>query len=81
MDIIIIICPHCKDFISIHKSEINCSIFRHGIFKNTFIQIDPHLNKINCDKLVFENLIFGCGKPFRLNKINNEYNPEICDYI
>jgi hypothetical protein len=75
----IIICPHCNDFIIIEK--LNCGIFRHGIMKNTIIQIDPHLDKNSCDKLLSENLIYGCGKPFQIIQNNNVYEVKICDYI
>ena len=73
----IIICPHCEQ--SIEVLSLNCGIFRCGVFKNDInIQINPHLNKIECDKLVQNNLIYGCSKPF---KINTNGNVEKCDYI
>ena len=37
----IITCPNCNDYIII--SELNCCIFRCGIYKKTNEQIDPHL--------------------------------------
>jgi hypothetical protein len=68
--------------------ELNCKIFRCGIYKDTFQQINPHMIKDDCDNLVKNNLIFGCSKPFmviveinEINKINTEYNTVICDYI
>jgi hypothetical protein len=77
-------CPHCQLVIEI--IELNCGIFRCGINKNTLIQIDPHLPKEQCDLLVHNNTIYGCGKPFLVKKtsiINNEihYEVSICDYI
>lgn len=65
---IIVICPHCKDPIIIEK--INCGIFRHGEFKNGK-QIDPHLSKEMCDKLIKNKSIYGCGKPFKIISKNN----------
>jgi len=62
------------------KKEFNCKIFRHGVFKNTYTQMNPHLPKKDCDKLVVDDLIIGCGKPFKLVIKNNEYTSEICDY-
>ena len=39
----------------------------------------------NCNRLIEEDKIFGCGKPFKINRdiINNKivYRVEICDYI
>jgi hypothetical protein len=81
MDYIIIHCPNCKDFIYIHKTELNCHIFRHGIYKNNYKQMNPHLNKMECDRLVNNQLIYGCGKPFKIIYINNEYISIHCDYI
>lgn len=75
-------CPHCEQTIMVKINEINCSIFRCGVFKNNFQQIPPHESKLNCDKYFFENLIFGCGKPFQLVKNNGDnFIPIKCDYI
>jgi hypothetical protein len=68
-------CPHCNGMILI--LELNCCIFRHGVMKQTDTQIDPHLNKTECDRLVEQGLIYGCGKPFRI--VNGIV--EVCDYI
>ena len=83
-DSLIFECPHCNEGIMVKKSEINCKIFRHGIFKKNFKQMGPHTKKDLCDKYANENLIYGCGKPFRI--ITNINNPElmkieICGYI
>lgn len=78
---IIIQCPHCKDYILVFKKELNCKIFRHGIYKDTMKQINPHLKKDECDKLINQNLIIGCGKPFQIIEENGSFKPIICDYI
>ncbi len=78
---IILPCPHCKDLIEILESEINCGIFRHGSLKINYQQIDPHLPKKICDELVEKNLIYGCGKPFQIIKVNNQWQIIPCDYI
>jgi len=44
-------------------------------------QIDPHLPKVDCDKLKAEGKIFGCGKPFRLIQKDGIEKAIICDYI
>jgi len=77
---IIINCPHCNDYILIYNKELNCRIFRHGVFKDTLQQIKPHLQKEECETLKNKDLIIGCGKPFKIIK-NNEYKAIICDYI
>jgi hypothetical protein len=72
-------CPHCEEYVIIE--QINCAIFRHGIFKENFNQINPHLSKNECEQLVAKNLIYGCGKPFMIKKINGIWTGIICDYI
>lgn len=75
----IIRCPHCNEFIIIEK--LNCGIFRHGIIKESGLQIDPHLNKKECDNLFNSNLIYGCRKPFQIIIIEDNYEIKICEYI
>ena len=83
MDYIIVMCPNCFNYIQILKKDFNCKIFRHGVYKKDNKQIDPHLNKDECDRLFKEGLIYGCGKPFKLliDEEDNKYGTEICDYI
>lgn len=80
----IVICPHCNDPVLI--SKIRCGVFRHGSYKNTNKPINAHTNKQKCDELIRNNKIYGCGKPFRLNVIQNENESptievQVCDYI
>ena len=71
----IVICPHCSEEVIIE--EVNCAIFRHGIFKENYQQIPPHAPKELCDQWVKDGVIYGCGKPFRLvGEV-----AEVCDYI
>ena len=81
MNFYIFVCPHCKGELIVDKKHLNCLIFRHGILKTNGQQINPHLNKQQCDLLFSTNKIWGCGKPFQLVIINKEYVPIICDYI
>jgi hypothetical protein len=73
-------CPHCQDDIIVFLNEIFCKIFRHAIFKHNFEQVNPHLSKNECDKLIQNNMIFGCCKPFEIIIENNEYFVIQCDY-
>ena len=68
-------CPHCNGSVLIE--QLNCAIFRHGIFKETGKQIPPHASKEDCDKWVQLNEIHGCGKPFKVV----EKTAIICDYV
>ena len=75
----IVICPHCNEFVIIN--ELNCCIFRHGILKNTGEQMNPHASKQECDDLKKNDLIFGCGKPFKITFNGENAIVENCDYI
>lgn len=76
-----IICPHCNFYVEIE--QINCAIFRHGVYKKSNKQINPHLDKLSCDELVKLDKIYGCGKPFKLtfDATTNGWIANICDYI
>ena len=76
---IIVKCPHCEQYMEIE--QLNCKIFRHGTLRSNGKQIDPHSPKDLCDYYVKNEKIFGCGKPFRIEKNGDEYIPVICDYI
>jgi DNA-directed RNA polymerase subunit RPC12/RpoP len=72
----IVTCPHCQ--VKMIILELNCKIFRHGVYKSNFQQIDSHMDKNECERLVSNNLIYGCGKPFRIDDNNNAI---VCEYI
>lgn len=60
-------CPHCGDHFLVLRAEINCAVFRHGAHKNTGEPINPHASLAECEDLLRRELIYGCGKPFRLD--------------
>lgn len=78
-------CPHCLGIVLVQKNELNCKIFRHAVYKNNMEPINPHASKEECEKLLEDDKILGCGKPFRIilsNQSNeNNISVEICDYI
>ena len=76
---IIVKCPHCEHYMEIE--QLNCKIFRHGILRSNGKQIGPHSPKELCDYYIKNNKIYGCGKPFRIEKNGDEYITLICDYI
>ena len=59
-------CPHCHAPVLVNPKEMNCRIFRHGAHKHTYQQIHPHAPQSECDRLVREDVIIGCGKPFQI---------------
>ena len=75
-------CPHCAGTVQVFPDDLRCHIFRHGALKNGQGQMDPHTPKVECDRLVSEGLIWGCGKPFRV-VYSQEGEPyaSVCDYI
>jgi hypothetical protein len=76
---LIINCPNCNDFICIE--QLNCCIFRHAFFIATGKQVDPHTPKDVCEYLKKNNFIYGCGKPFKIVKIDKNFTAIKCDYI
>ena len=76
---LIVNCPKCNDPIIIE--QINCSIFRHAIYKNTYQQINSHSTKEKIDNLIISGLVYGCGTPFKIILHDGKYDAIICDYI
>jgi hypothetical protein len=66
-------CPHCG--IQIIIDEINCGIFRCGIYKATGEQVSPHLSKEECEAIAY--MIWGCCRPF----MYKDGKLVACDYI
>jgi len=73
-------CPQCELQIQVQIDQVNCQIFRHAVYKNSFQQVNPHLPKSECDKLIEQDLVIGCCKPFKFYKSNPPY-VETCEYI
>jgi hypothetical protein len=71
-------CPWCK--ITIEVSELNCRIFRCGIFKDTLKQLEAHASQERCQAVL--NKIYGCGRPFQVVQRPSGLEEAIkCDYI
>jgi hypothetical protein len=83
IELININCPHpdCGLLVVIDPREINCAIFRHGVYKKTGRQMSPHAPKPYCDQVFAQGLIYGCGKPFKLLKLDGKIVAVVCDYI
>ena len=79
----VFLCPYdCGQSYGVSKNELNCRIFRCGFYKKTGLQINQHLSKKLCDELFYNELITGCGKPFKLIDVeNDEKLVVICEYI
>ena len=70
-------CPRCKVQIEVKENDINCKIFRCGVFKSNFLPIYPHLSLIECEKLIEQDKIYGCGASLELVDKNIVVK---CDY-
>jgi len=75
---LIVNCPHCNNAVLI--AELNCRIFRHGVLKSNNTQINPHASKEECEYYIKNDLIYGCGKPFRILE-GNDFKTVVCEYI
>jgi hypothetical protein len=77
-----LVCPHCEGTIIVLHNELNCRIFRHGVYLANGEPIPPHSPQVECERLVAQNLIAGCGKPFRV--VTQDDGSElavVCEYI
>ena len=71
-------CPHCQTTIEISFDQLNCQIFRCGVYKTIGTPpINPHTTEEVCKRLVKDNLIWGCGGPFKFNG----HTITLCGYI
>ena len=75
----VVSCPHCNNYIIIE--QLNCGIFRHGVFISNGENINPHLDEKSCVELFEKKLIYGCGKPFQIIINNNVIDIKKCEYI
>lgn len=74
-------CPHCSDYIETERKQLNCKIFRHGVYKANGIQVPPHSKKPLCDRIFHQGQIYGCGKPYQIYKDDKNWRVRKCDYI
>ena len=80
-------CPHCFGLVKVAVKDLNCRIFRHGMFKKNGKGINPHLPKKKCVDLVKKACIYGCAKPFQFFGGGKDAPDDLecvvkeCDYI
>lgn len=63
-DVYILKCPHCGLFVLVHRNEVNCKVFIHGVDKFTNQPVNPHMTEDECHRLASGGLIYGCGGQF-----------------
>ena len=74
-------CPNCQELTIVYKIDINCGIFRHGVYRGSYYNINPHLSKKICEYLTRNELVYGCSKPFQILGEPGNYKVNKCDYI
>lgn len=76
-------CPHCGTQTDVNKRDVNCAIFRCGVWKHPHPHagqwINPHMPKKECEAVVDQ--VYGCTKPFRMVFRGDTPWVEPCDYI
>jgi hypothetical protein len=77
---IITTCPSCQGDVIILEEEIACGVFRHAVYKNG-TDVGQHSSKEYMDGLIKNDLVWGCGRPFRLEKKEESYEAVECDWI
>lgn len=75
---IIFECPHCSEYIQVYRNEFFCKVFRHGVFKSNYQQINPHLSQEECDKYLQEGTIFGCSYQFKFTRQDDKLTVDKC---
>lgn len=74
-------CPTCSCMIQIFKKDLNCHIFRHGIFKSNGKQINPHSDEKTVLGYISQDLIYGCGHPFKIENKDSKLAISVCEWI
>jgi hypothetical protein len=74
------ICPMCNGIFIINEKDFNCCIIRHGVLKNNMTQINPHASKEECEYLIKNDLIYGCGIPLKIIEKDNKWSVIIIGY-
>jgi hypothetical protein len=72
------LCPHCLETVRVDADMVNCTIFRHAVFRDSGTFVDPHAPKATCDGWIRDGKVHGCGKPF---KFDGKNPAEPCDYV
>lgn len=73
-------CPSCNISLEVQQTQLNCQVFRCGVFKSNNQPINPHCPKALCEQYIKNKLIWGCAKPFKFVK-GSPPHVEKCGYI
>jgi hypothetical protein len=72
-------CPYedCQGTVTVSPNQVNCGVFRHGVYKTTGRPIGAHLSQAKCLELVHQSKVYGCARPFRIKKIAKVQPPAV----
>jgi len=73
-------CPNCGGYFIVYPNQINCRIFRHGVYKHNREPMNPHASKSECDNLLLLDNIYGCAGPFEMIYADGVWKTAICGY-
>lgn len=66
-DLYVVVCPNCGGGCVISQRDLNCQVFRHAVVIATGQPLNPHAGQAECERMLTENKIRGCGAPFRFD--------------
>jgi len=75
----IVYCPNCYG--GVYIELLNCGIFVHACLKANFSQVNPHMCKEDIEALMKDDLIWGCGKQFKVDPNEKGYLVEECENL
>jgi len=81
---LIFACPHCQGTVQVAPQDLNCRIFRHGVFRQIpgTPPIPPHASQEECERWVVRGEILGCGGPFQLTEDNPpNFKVRVCGFV
>lgn len=64
-------CPWCfqtglDSKVIVAETELNCRRMIHGVFKQGGQPVPPHASRVECEQLLQQSLINGCGKALQI---------------
>jgi hypothetical protein len=71
-------CPHCELWIQVRREDLNCKIFRHGVFIDSGKPIDPHASKGDVESQ--SHNILGCGGPHMIYNDTGKWYVRACSW-
>jgi hypothetical protein len=71
-------CPHCDLWTEVPEKDLNCKIFRHGVYKSNFHPINPHASQEEIARI--KDTILGCGGPHQIYCEDGKWKVKPCSW-